>query len=253
MIGKWVKNMDKKWERNKKLIIFFLVFVMAVAAIRYYIPPPMTQSVNGLNGEAGVIKGDGTIVPFAVFVNSKELVAGDMIYWKFWLNIKVSSVSGSLVSVRFKLWQKWNGATGDWTAGTEGSGDRPATSPTETWFQVSLPANHEVVVPIKYRDNFYPGVETAANLLPGTTLSENRQSVIRDRRVDVESWMETLADGTYTYTLYCTIVSITWQYTEGGVVKTASIVPSPSEIYYTFTIVKTTAEITATLSGSGSV
>jgi len=220
------------------------------------------EAVNGLNGEAGVILPSGRKIvlntkrhPLAVFtVNSvSDLPEDTIIYWRFWLNLKATGISGRLVSVRFKLWQEINGQPSNWMAGTEGVSENiPPTSPTEEWFQVELPKDVVVKVPIKYRDAFW---ETEPPIYaPYSELSEDGTHVIREARMDQLGQMLAGApDGyTMTWTLYCTIVEIRWEWEEAGVTKTGVIKPEPSEISYTFVITKHEAGLDVTLESEAS-
>jgi len=233
--------------------VVLIVAFLLVAVSQLTTPVQSLAKPNSVGGEAGIIKADGTVIKLTVktsslavfIVNSRDVSANDFIYWKFWLNLQTSGVSGNLTTVHFKLWQKWNGAVSGFNQGTENS-NPPATNPVESWFQVALPQDQMVVVPLKYRDSFDPP-ENATNVFPFSTLSSDGTHVIRDRRIEYTGNFIYLDYGTYTWQMICTVIGVTWEH--NGISET--ITPSPNEISFTFTVTKASG-LTVTLSGQGS-
>jgi hypothetical protein len=251
---------------NKKLLATAIILILAAVGVTYFASPyyaPPTQNVNGLNAEAGIIKADGTVIPFkigqtlysTVQVNGVYLALNDWVYWRFWGVFQSSGniQNPSLTAVRFKLTQ--TGVVPVFQAGTEGvSTGVPATSPTETWFQTSLPVGIAVTVPIKYRDNWLGdgAVDNATNPAPYTEVVSGQ--AVRSARVEKASDFATWTPGTYTWVCSLSLVDVTWTYTVPGQgVITAHITPSPSTISYTFTIVVgADGSLSVSLSGQAS-
>jgi len=244
----------KQKPTQKRLQIAAVVLIITLALVAVYaLNAKPVESTNALNGEAGIYR-DNQFYPFTTWiVNSQTVQDGDILYWKFWLSLTASNVVGQLTSVHFKVWQKINGVTSStWQAGTEGSYGQPVTSPAESWFQVTLPVGVSVTVPIKYRDNLYSQVETSSNLLPFSTWDAATGNVLRTARLD-KLYAAGWDIGTTTWEVHCTVVSLTWQYNDGTGLKTATIIPNPYDIYYTFSITRTEAgTLSVTLVGQGS-
>jgi len=214
-------------------------------------------------GEAGIVTAEGKIIklqvkqfPLAVWtVNSKTLQKGDFIYWKFWLNLKAVDYDAKLLKVRFTLSQKLQFPDGtvltDWVAGTEQVASKygiPLTAPDEEWFRVDLPKDQVVIVPIKYRDATVPTWnEPDATIAPFSYY--DGKSMVRSARIDRPNpdWND-WEDGTYIWTVRCTVHEIVWEQT--GEVK--SMTPKPSTVEYTFTIKKQSGSLEATLSSLAS-
>lgn len=250
---------------SRTAIAAIILIALLVVMIAIYVSTPFVQplNINGLNGEAGVVKADGTVIPFqtgqslysSVQVNGVYLNLNDWLYWRFWLVLKSSGniQNPSLTAVHFKLWQ--TGINEAYIAGTEGVAvGMLTTSPTESWFQVALPVDTAVTVPIKYRDNWLGdgAVDNATNPAPYTEVVGGQ--AVRSARVEKAADFASWAAGTYTWTLYCDVISVSWTYTVPGQgVQTQTFQPTPWRIYYTFTIVVgASGSLSVTLSGAGS-
>lgn len=223
------------------------------------------EATNGLNGEAGIVKADGTIIPLAVkgsalaiftVNNVEDLTDEDYIYWRFWLNLKATGIAGILTSVRFKLWQRIDGSPSAWKAGTEGTSSAtiPGTSPSEAWFQTNLPVEKSVTLPLKYRDALLAEGADEPPMAPYSVLSEDGTHAIRAVRTDrLGLFLGGAPDGyTVTLEMFCEVVEVTWEWTEAGVLKTGTMQPSPKQISYAFVITKTEAGLEATLTDEAS-
>lgn len=254
----------KKQEKNQIMTVaaIAIIAILAFAIVSQNAAVP--QQTNGLTGEAGYIDSAGVTHRLevgqtlsTVQVNGIYLNLNDWIYWRFWLNLQSSGdiQSPALTSVRFKLTQ--TGINPTFQAGTEGvpTGE-PATSPTESWFQVSLPVGTQVAVPVQYRDNWLGNgaVDNATNPAPYTTVDTATGQAVRSARVERASDFSNWAAGTYTWTCICTIIDVAWTYTVAGQgVQVAHVQPSPSQVSFTFTIVVgTNGSLSATLSGASS-
>lgn len=256
--------------QKTKLIFGMIIIVIAALAVGFYssawlsLPP-----VNGLMMDAGIVKPDGTIIrlypSLSVFtVNTVPVNPTDYFYFRPVLNLQPTGVSGTLTGVRFKYENKWtfsDGTTYNWYVGTEGVVDItrvPPTSPTESWFQMALTVANPpttYTVPLKFRDASWGGsleplplsvYEPTYTWTGGTTTGD----AIRQAALHAASEIAAKPDGTTTLTCTITVVAVTWQWHELGVAKTGTIVPSPATLSYTFTITKSTAGLTATLTQS---
>lgn len=247
----------KERMKMRNMTVIVAVLVAIITLVLFVNTIAVGEVTNGLTGEAGIIKSDGTIIPLQVMphplavwtVNSIACGDGDWLYWRFWLNLKATGVDGSLTNVRYKLWQKFNEGASTWVAGTEEWGDRPQTFSNEVWFRTSLPVDTLVTVPIKYRDDLW--FDEPTTMSPYSELSTDGTHAIRAARVEQlnpDAWGE----GTSTWEVFCTVQEITWQWKEAGSYKTGSIQPIPYEVSFKFTITKTTAGLTATLESSSS-
>lgn len=218
-----------------------------------------SQTVNGLNVEAGIVTADGQTTPFQegttlniVKVNGAFPPESSYFYFRYWLLLKASGdvTNAQVKEIHYSYTQKLNGVQGSWIAGTESSGDRPLTSSAETWLKVSLPANTNVNVPLKYRDNYSTGEPTVM-----APLSVNAGShAIREARLDRVDDFTAYAPGTYTLQYICTVHSITWQYTNAaGQVVVEEKVPYPAVLTATINIqVYADGSLAAGLTGSSS-
>lgn len=90
-------------EKTHGIVALVLIIALCVVVYNARIS---AEAVNGLNGEAGIIKKDGTIIPLqerqfplALWqVNSVDVDEGDYVYWKFWLDVKATGNAGQLTS-----------------------------------------------------------------------------------------------------------------------------------------------------------
>ena len=250
----------KKTKDIKLLTI--ILFLSTAIIIALFLNISSMQNVNGVNGEVGILKADGSTVPFklgqtifsTVKVNGILLTSNDYLYWRFWLSLRATGDISNVhaTEVHFKLTQELNGPN-SWQAGTEGTSTGiPVTNPSESWFIVNLPINSVVIVPLKYRDVWWGGgAETSSSLLPYTTVVGGVP--VREARVEKASAFSNWAAGTYVWTMYCQVVSVTWRYDEAGMgTKTATVTPNPSVISYTLTVVVGEAgSLSVTLTGQG--
>lgn len=241
---------------NSKNVAIAIIIILVIGGVGYYLTTTVSTTIMALQGEAGVYRNDQP-VPFSIWsVNNHQCQDGDALYWKFWLLLNANT-DGQLTAVRFKLTQKINGVDNGWIMGTEGvASGSPYTSSTESWFTISLPKDAQTVVPIKYRDLYCGGSggteETPTNLLPYTENDPiNSSRTIRSARVE-RLYSDRWGTGTTTWEMHCTIVELTWQYTENGQLQTKKIVPSPNDISFTFAITRTEAGLSVSVVGQGS-
>jgi len=242
---------SKSQKKSGKGLLALLIIVVIGVGVYFYFPKkvsaiPASETPHNLSFQAGIIKPDGTIVPLNPpkgllswwTVNNVRVDDTDILFFQPWLNLTATGVPGALKSVQFTYNQTWQGTLSSWQAGTSSSAN-PRTDKSESWFQVNLPLNTPIVIPVKFRDNFDSGGgENVANLFPFTTLASDGVHVIRDRRMFRLIEFNNLPDGTYTLVMYLTITQIQWQYTQGGTTQIGTVVPSPNRISCTFNLQK---------------
>jgi len=236
-----------------KVAYFAVVALIAVVAIAWVYTSQQTKS--GMLVEVGIIRSDGTIVPLnirgdaplATFtVNGVPVTETDWIYMKAWLNLKATGTSGTVTSIRFKYWQKWMGVPESEVFGTE-EGYKVYTSPTESWFLVSLPQDIDVKVPLKYRDFLVEG--EPATPIPFSVYDPTNNQMIREARLFKMGSLNMPTEGTYTMEMMCTVYEVKWQYDS----HSEDVTLSPNTYYVKFVITKTVSgSLSATISGQAS-
>jgi len=254
----------------KKMILVALAIVIVVSAL-FYINTVKSVDIEegkiGLSGEAGIVKADGTIIPLRAkphplavwYVNSKEVTWEDWFYARAWITLKANGKSGQVEEIHFTVKQEvfdenGNKMVADWWVGTESTCQenpnqpwyRRRTPADAPWFTVELPEGQSVTIPIKFYDCYAYG---EPNEYPVPFSEDTGQDMLRSAKCQRCGDYENFADGTYYVKITFTIHSIKWSYYHAGQKIVNTVIPQPSVYEVTFTLVKTSVGLDATLEG----
>ena len=143
---------------RRKILAVVVIFVSGFLIYRDF---QNTQNTGGLQGEAGILRADGSekiigreLIPFSTWgIGGAKLEEGDALYCKAWLQILPEGFPAELEEIDLTVKHTINGGPIEKMWGTTTTGDIPRTFPVEAWWNTPLPQDETSSILLQFRNS----------------------------------------------------------------------------------------------------